>query len=175
MELSKKLHQGYRLFIVSFYTTQHLATNMLQLRTFLIEALKFTNSSMSSCLKDIKLSEKVSAQGVFRCYREGAFVYVQWRDSTTVTIISLIHRFWDRTMCKNCKWAIRYKKKMFVKPMVIQDYNSKRGGVDKSKQMLKRISMLFTINFSLVESSLFSQCRDSGCIFIYHFAGICKT
>ena len=62
MELSKKLHQGYRLFTVSFYTTQHLATNMLQLRTFLIEAVKFTYSAMPSCLKDIKLFEKVSAQ-----------------------------------------------------------------------------------------------------------------
>uniref|UniRef100_A0A8W8NTV8 PiggyBac transposable element-derived protein domain-containing protein n=1 Tax=Magallana gigas TaxID=29159 RepID=A0A8W8NTV8_MAGGI len=93
MELSKKLvNQGYRIYTDSFYTTQHLATDLLQKKTYLIGAVKRTSSAMPQCLKDIELFEKVSSRGDFRWHREGDFVYVQWRDCKTVTIISPIHK-----------------------------------------------------------------------------------
>lgn len=68
---------------------------------------------MPSCLKDIEIFEKVAARGDFRWHREGTFVYVQWRDCKTVTIISPIHK---RSATGRCVRTVhersRYKKKM---------------------------------------------------------------
>lgn len=47
MELSKKLvNKGYKIYNDSFYTTQHLATDLLQKKTYLICAVKRTSSAM---------------------------------------------------------------------------------------------------------------------------------
>lgn len=93
MELSKKLvNKGYKIYTDSFYTTQHLATDLLQKKTYLICAVKRTSSAMPQCLKDIELFENVSSRGDFRWHREDDFVYVQWRECKNVTIVSPIHK-----------------------------------------------------------------------------------
>lgn len=140
MELSKKLvNQGYRIYTDSFYTTQHLATDLLQKKTYLIGAVKRTSSAMPQCLKDIELFEKVSSRGDFRWHREGDFVYVQWRDCKTVTIISPIHKGSSIGQCqRTVNERSGYKKKVISQPLIVQDYNTNMGGVDKSNQMLNK-------------------------------------
>ncbi|XP_062571144.1 piggyBac transposable element-derived protein 4-like [Saccostrea cucullata] len=140
MELSRTLfNQGYRIYTDSFYTTQHLATDLLQKKTYLVGAVKRSSSAMPSCLKDIELFEKVSTRGDFRWHRDGDFVYVQWRDCKTVTIISPIHK---GSATGNCQRTVNersgYKRKQLMQPVVIKDYNTNMGGVDKSNQMLNK-------------------------------------
>lgn len=137
MELSKKLvNHGYRIYTDSFYTTQHLATDLLQKKTYLIGAVKRTSSAMPQCLKYIELFEKVSSRGDIRWHREGDFVYVQWRDCKTITIITPIHNGssigqGQRTINEGSG----YKKKVIPQPLIVQDYNTNMGGVDTSNQM----------------------------------------
>lgn len=92
MELSKKLvNQGYRIYTDSFYTTQHLATDLLQKKTYLIVAVKRTSSALPQCLKDIELFEKVSSRGDFRWHREGDFVFgqLEYHESLAMSLMGL--------------------------------------------------------------------------------------
>ena len=140
MELGKKLfNQGYRFYTDSFYTTKYLADDLLLKRLYLIGAMKRTSSAMPDCLKDIVQFEKCSTRGDFRWHRDSNFVFVQWRDCKTVTILSPIHR---GSAVSECERTVNersgYKKKKLVQPAVIKDYNSHMGGVDKSNQMLNK-------------------------------------
>lgn len=100
--------------------------------------MKRTSSTMPSCLKDLELFEKVSARD-FRWHRDGALVYLQWKECKTATIISAIHK---GSATERCAWTVNerslYNKKMVVQPMVIWDYNSNMGDVDKSNQILNK-------------------------------------
>ena len=140
MELCQNLfHQGYRIYTDSFYTTQHLAEDLLRKRTYLIGAVKRTSSAMPVQLKDIEKFEKCSTRGDFRWHRNSDFVYVQWRDCKTVTIVSPIHSGSDVSFCyRTVNERQGYKKKKIDQPTIIQDYNKFMGGVDKSNQMLNK-------------------------------------
>ncbi|VDI69814.1 Hypothetical predicted protein [Mytilus galloprovincialis] len=140
MELGKNIfQQGYRIYTDSFYTTQHLADDLLTKRTFLIGAVRRTSSAMPKQFKDIEQFEKCSARGDFRWHRANCFAYVQWRDCKTVTVISPIHRGSDVSYChRTVNERKGFKKKKVVQPSVIHDYNTNMGGVDKSNQMLNK-------------------------------------
>ncbi|KAJ8319584.1 hypothetical protein KUTeg_002867 [Tegillarca granosa] len=108
MELTKPLfNQGYRLYTDCFYTSLHLANDLLQNRTYLIGAIKAYSTAMPICLKgDVHLFNKCATRGDFRWHRESTFVFVQWKDCRTITFMSPIHK---GSFVSDCMRTLEYR------------------------------------------------------------------
>lgn len=141
MELAKPLfNQGYRLYTDCFYTSLHLAKDLLQNSTYLIGAIKSNSTAMPLCFRgDVHLFNKFAARGDFRWHRESTFVFVQWKDCRTVTFISPIHKGSSISECmRTVSERSGFKRKRVQQPQVVHDYNNGMGGVDKSNQLLNK-------------------------------------
>ncbi|VDI78460.1 Hypothetical predicted protein [Mytilus galloprovincialis] len=131
--------QGYKLFVDSFYTTQHLAEDLLRDKIYIIGAVRSNSSAMPSVFKQSKDWEKVVGRGDFRWHRNGSFVYVQWKDCKCVTLISPLHKGSDVTTCyRTIQSRKTWKKSITKQPLITSDYNAYMGGVDKSNQYLNK-------------------------------------
>ncbi|KAJ8317243.1 hypothetical protein KUTeg_005147 [Tegillarca granosa] len=108
MELTKPLfNQGYRLYTDCFYTSLHLANDLLQNHTYLIGAIKANSTAMPICLKgDVHLFNKFATKGDFRWHRESTFVFVQWKDCRTITFMSPIHK---GSSVSDCMRTLEYR------------------------------------------------------------------
>lgn len=140
MQLCKSFYfQGYHLFVDRFYTSLHLAQDIFEKGINFVGTVNYCSTAMPKCFKDVHEWEKVASRGDLRWIRTGDFVVVQWLDSNTVTLISSMHKGSDITQCDRMrKDRTGYKRKKTVQPLVVHDYNTGMGGVDKSDQFLHK-------------------------------------
>ena len=147
--LCEKLYgQGYRLYVDSFYTTLHLANDLLTKKVYLIGAVRNNSTAMPLIFKQSPDWSKIVSRGDFRWHRQGSFVYVQWKDCKTVTLMSPLHKGSDVTSCNRtiAKRSV-WKKQCVKQPVITHDYNDYMGGVDLSNQYLNKYSSYILQNF----------------------------
>ncbi|CAC5357674.1 unnamed protein product [Mytilus coruscus] len=96
--LCEKLYgQGFRLYVDSFYTTLHLANDLLTNKVYLMGAVRSNSTAMPQVFKQSVDWSKLVSRGDFRWHREGSFVFIQWKDCKTVTLMSPLHKSSDVT------------------------------------------------------------------------------
>ncbi|XP_063400067.1 piggyBac transposable element-derived protein 4-like [Mytilus trossulus] len=140
--LCEKLYgQGFRLYVDSFYTTLRLANDLLTNKVYLIGAIRSNSTAMPLVFKQSVGWSKLVSRGDFRWHREGSFVFIQWKDCKTVTLMSPLHRGSDVTSCfRTISNRSAWKRQNVKQPQVIHDYNVNMGGVDSSNQYLNKYS-----------------------------------
>ncbi|XP_052076485.1 piggyBac transposable element-derived protein 4-like [Mytilus californianus] len=140
--LCEKLYgQGFRLYVDSFYTTLHLANDLLTNKVYLMGAVRSNSTAMPLVFKQSVDWSKLVSRGDFRWHREGSFVFIQWKDCKTVTLMSPLHKGSDVTSCyRTISNRSAWKRQNIKQPLVIHDYNVNMGGVDLSNQYLNKYS-----------------------------------
>ena len=129
------------MYVDSFYTTLHLANDLLTKKVYLIGAVRNNRTAIPPIFKQSPDWSKIVSRGDFRWHRQGSFVYVQWKDCKTVTLMSPLHKGSDVTSCNRtiAKRSV-WKKQCVKQPVITHDYNDYMGGVDLSNQYLNKYS-----------------------------------
>ena len=82
--------------------------------------------------------QKNAVRGTSRWHREGQLVFVKWKDTKDVCVISTYHEATGSEMVKRRKKVDgQYKEMQVTIPPAIRNYNRYMGGVDLSDQIIQ--------------------------------------
>ena len=146
MSLSKQLlNQGYKLFTDNFYTSVKLFEDLLQNKTSACGTILLNRKGIPASLKNVNYFKKSGKQrGKMRYLREKNLGFVQWQDNKIVSILTTMHKnLSNKVLCKRrSKVNGNFRELNVAQPLVIKDYNTFMGGVDRSDQMIGKYNVL---------------------------------
>ena len=131
------LGTGYNVFVDNYYTSAKLFRHLHQLRfgacgTIRENRLGFPKTQANAM-------DKKTERGGMRWIREGSLLYVKWKDTRDVAMLSTIHKAYSgesvqrRVRHPHTGWS----KRAFPVPDPIKWYNKYMGGVDLSDALIK--------------------------------------
>ena len=141
--LEPLLDQGYTLFTDNYYTSQALATTLLQCNTHLVGTVRSNRTGFPAALKNTKQFERYGERGDIRYVRDDNVVCTQWLDNKVVTLLSTKHRATDRhdaerMVKENGAWVAQPVRR----PIAVAHYNEFMGGVDTFDQLATSYHLL---------------------------------
>ncbi|CAH2019884.1 unnamed protein product [Acanthoscelides obtectus] len=129
LELSNNiLDKGYCLFLDNYYTSVDLAEKLSMRRTDCVGTMRLNRKGIPKKLKEKKL-EHGEAYALFR----KKIMLLKYKDKKEIVMISTLH---DNQFVEKTK-----RGKVMKKPVVIEHYNKKMGGVDLTDNMLHFYAM----------------------------------
>lgn len=130
--------QGYHLFCDNFYSSPKLCSDLFQRGCFMTGTIRENRIGFPKNL-DNPLPVKAE-RGTSRWFRDGQTIFVKWKDTKVVCVISSCYPATRREMVERGKGKLvggRYVKERVNIPPAIKGYNGNMGGVDLSDQLLK--------------------------------------
>lgn len=130
-------NQGYHLYIDNFYSSLKLFQDLFTQGCFCTGTVRDNRIGNSKKCQS-KILPKNAPRGSSKWYRDGQLVYVKWKDTKEVTIMST---YWQATGTNTVKRKKKSDGSYVVQnvniPPPIADYNQNMGGVDLSDQLIK--------------------------------------
>ena len=130
--------QGYHLFCDNFYSSPKLCTDLFQRGVHLTGTIRENRIGFP---KNLGNPLPVKAErGTSRWFREGQTVFVKWKDTKVVCVISSFYPATGRDFIERGRGTLvdgRYVKQRVNIPPPVKGYNNNMGGVDLSDQLLK--------------------------------------
>ena len=130
--------QGYHLFCDNYYSSPKLCSDLFQRGCFMTGTIRENRIGFPKNL-DNPLPVKAE-RGTSRWFRDGQTIFVKWKDTKVVCVISSYYPATGREMVERGKGKLvggRYVKERVNIPPAIKGYNGHMGGVDLSDQLLK--------------------------------------
>ena len=130
--------QGYHLFCDNYYSSPKLCSDLFQRGCFMTGTIRENRIGFPKNL-DNPLPVKAE-RGTSRWFRDGQTIFVKWKDTKVVCVISSYYPATRREMVERGKGKLvggRYVKERVNIPPAIKGYNGHMGGVDLSDQLLK--------------------------------------
>lgn len=136
------LNQGYHLYIDNFYSSPKLFQDLFTVGCFCTGTVR-DNRIGRSKKSGGSILAKNAPRGTSKWFRDGQLVYVKWKDTKEVTVLST---FWQATGTDTVKRKKKSDGSFSVQnvniPPPIIDYNRNMGGVDLSDQLIKYYNVL---------------------------------
>lgn len=130
--------QGYHLFCDNFYSSPKLCSDLFGRGCFLTGTIRENRIGFP---KNLGNPLPVKAEcGTSRWYRDGRTVFIKWKDTKAVCVISSFYPATGRDVVKRGRGKVvggRYIKERVNIPPPLKGYNTYMGGVDLSDQLLK--------------------------------------
>lgn len=90
---------------------------------------------------------KKSERGTMRWHRDGQLVFIKWKDTKDVCVLSTFHEATGTDQAKRRKKIDgKYQEMLVDIPPAIKSYNQSMGGVDLSDQLLQYYAVLRKAN-----------------------------
>lgn len=126
---------GYRIYCDNFYTSPALFRHLHDLGFGACGT--FRDSSIGVPKTKVNALTKDSPRGTIRWIREGPLVFIKWKDTREVNVCSTLHTAYSGdTVRRAIKVGGKQKVVEMPVPSAVKDYNSFRGGVDLSDQLI---------------------------------------
>ena len=142
MNLMKGLFdQGYHLFCDNFYSSPPLFRDLFSRGCFAPGTVRENRIGFPSHLGN-KLTNK-DTRSTMRWHRDGQLVFVKWKDTKDVCVISTFYEATATDMVKRRKKVDgKYEELEVSIPPPINNYNANMGGVDLSDQLIQYYAVL---------------------------------
>ena len=130
--------QGNHLYCDNFYSSPKLCSDLFQRGCFMTGTIRENRIGFPKSLGN-PLPVKVEC-GISRWFRDRQTIFVKWKDTKVVCVISSYYPATGREMVERGKGKLvggRYVKERVNIPPAIKGYNGNMGGVDLSDQLLK--------------------------------------
>ncbi|KAJ8356795.1 hypothetical protein SKAU_G00195890 [Synaphobranchus kaupii] len=137
--------QGHNIFFDNFYTSPALMATLRRLGFNACGTCRISRKNFPVEFKDVKKWERKADRGDMRWCRieQGNILVTQWKDTRAVTYLSNFHCANDSTeVTKLVKHDAVWKRQVFHKPKVIDDYDKHMARVDRSDQMITMYEVL---------------------------------
>ena len=136
------MFQGYELYIDNFYSSPQLFQDLQRIDIRATGTVNMTRKRLPDKVKELhsalSRSDVPRGTGYYYRMRGSPLVYVSWRDSKCITVMSTAHSgAADGTVKRRVKHARGVSTTVTVsQPSAIKQYNKFMGGVDKSDQYI---------------------------------------
>ena len=130
--------QGYHLFCDNFYTSPKLSKGLFDKGCFMTGTLRENRIGFPKNLRN-PLPKKAD-RGTSRWYRDGQSVFVKWKDTRDVCVMSTYYAATGNDKVERGRGKTvngKYVRQKVNIPPPIKGYNHHMGGVDLSDQLIK--------------------------------------
>ena len=136
-------NQGYKAYFDRFYTSPQLVTTLLNNGIRSLGTCQTNRRGYPQQLKNLKAWDKTSKRGDIRWVRDGALLFIQWKDKRTVSLLSSLHDANDSVVVqRHTKQNGQHVMLNVQQPIAVCEYNEFMGGVDVFDQMIAAYRIL---------------------------------
>ena len=131
------LGQGYRLYVDNFYTSPILFKDLFEQKTSACGTVRENRRGFPKTM--INAMQGKDKRGTIRWIRDGNLLFVKWKDTRDVTMLSTINSACGgetvQRKVKNNATRVFERREIPI-PAAVKDYNKQMGGVDLSDQLI---------------------------------------